>query len=58
MKVKSTVLTLAAMVLAPAMAFAHLPQSLSAQGPTPRMRPTLFHDRSPRPHEHISVPHH
>ncbi len=47
--------TLAALVLAlsPALALAH---------PTPtsgaHMRPNLYHDRSPKLHEHSSVAHH
>ncbi len=58
MKVKFAILTLLTVILSPALAFAHPVQSSIPQGPSTRVRPTLFHDRSPHQHEHASLPHH
>ena len=54
MKMKSMVFGVLALVLAPTLAFAQHTQSTGT-----RVRPTLYHDRSPRLHDqHLSVAHH
>ena len=53
MNLKSMTLAALILVLSPALAFAHPIQSTGT-----RVRPTMFHDRSPRLHDHTPVAHH
>ena len=54
MKLKAILFGVLALALAPTLAFAQPVQTTGT-----RLRPTLFHDRSPRLHDqHLSVAHH
>ncbi len=53
MNLQSMTLAALILVLSPALAFAHPIQSTGT-----RVRPTMFHDRSPRLHDHTPVAHH
>ena len=57
MKLKMAITALLGLALAPAVAFAHAVPNGVAQGPSAHVRPTLYHDRSPRLRERSSVPH-
>ncbi len=57
MKLKMAITALLGLTLVPAVAFAHAGTNGVSQGPSAHVRPTLYHDRSPRLREHISVPH-
>ncbi len=53
MKLQSMTLAALVLVFSPALALAHPIQSTGT-----RVRPNLFHDRSPRLHDHTPVAHH